>query len=285
MPTPLLVTPSIPTVTATRFVTALREGGSVPGLVEADDLGLYVVKFHGAAQGPKALTAELIAGEIGRRLGLRVPDLALVELGPDIPRTEPDAEIREHLMRSTGTNLGLDFLPGALPFQPAAYRPIDPVLAADIVWFDAFTANVDRTTRNTNMLLWHDDMWLIDHGAAILPHHRWTWPAEQGRRPFPPITDHVLLPAAGSIVDADARLAKRLDETALWSIIGAVPDAWLPDDPDIGDAAAQRTAYMAFFLARLEHPRPFVAGAEAARTADGVGAIDPERATRGRRRE
>ena len=278
------VTPDVREVTATRFVLPLREGGSVPGLFEADDDGLYVVKFHGAAQGPKTLTAELIAGEIGRKLGLNVPELVLVNLPTELSAGEPDPEIQEHLARSAGLNLGLDFLPGALPFDPAARIAIDPVLAADIIWFDAYTANVDRTTRNTNILRWHDNLWLIDHGAAIYPHHRWQDPAAQGRRAFDAIKDHVLLPVAGSLIDADQRLAQRLDETALWGVIGSVPDAWLVENEEIGNAGQQREAYMSYFMSRLEAPRPFIEEGERLRTAADVGAIDPNRATRGRRR-
>lgn len=281
----VLVTPGLRRVTALRFVLPLREGGSVPGLFEADDDGLYVVKFHGAAQGPKTLTAELIAGGIGRVLGLKVPELVLVDLPAEIGRTEPDREIQEHLARSAGLNLGLDFLPGALPFDPAVRLPVDPVLAADIVWLDGFIANVDRTTRNPNMLRWHGDLWLIDHGAAIYPHHRWQDPAAQGRRPFPAIKDHVLLPAAGSLVEADARMASWLDESVLWGIIAGVPDEWLPTDAATGDASAQREAYMAYFTSRLQAPRPFIEEGERLRLAADVGAIDPNRATRGRRRE
>lgn len=277
-------TPGLRHVTATRFVLPLREGGSVPGLFETDDDGLYVVKFHGAAQGPKTLTAELISGEIGRHLGLTVPELVLVDLPPDLATGEPDPEIQDHLARSTGLNLGLDFLPGALPFDPAARLPLDPVLAADIVWFDAFIANVDRTVRNPNMLRWGDSLWLIDHGAAIYPHHRWTEPAEQGRRPFPAIRDHVLLPVAGSLVDADQRLATRLDESILWGIAGSIPDEWLPSNAEIGDAIAQREAYLTYFTSRLRAPRPFIEEGDRFRAAADVGAIDPHRATRGRRR-
>ena len=278
-------TPGLRRVAATRFVLPLREGGSVPGLFEAEDDGLYVVKFHGAAQGPKTLTAELIAGEIGRALGLKVPELVLVDLAKELTIGEPDPEIQEHLQRSVGLNLGLDFLPGALPYDAAAGVPVDPVLAADVVWFDAFIANVDRTTRNPNMLRWHGDLWLIDNGAAIYPHHRWTDPAEQGRRAFQAMRDHVLLPVAGSLVEADARLARRLDETVLWGIVGSVPDEFLPVSEEAGSAERQRERYMAYFLSRLQAPRPFIAEGERLRTAEGVGAIDPERATRGRRRE
>lgn len=278
------VNPSLRHLTATRFVMPLKEGGSVPGLFEADDDGLYVVKLHGAAQGPKSLTAELIAGEIARAVGLQVPELVQIDLQKSLTAGEPDAEIQDHLQRSIGLNLGMDFLPGALPYDPAKPIGMDPVLAADIVWLDAFTANVDRSTRNPNMLYWNNGIWLIDHGAAIFPHHRWTNPKEQGRRSFAPIKDHVLLPIAGSIVDADSRLAQKLDDTVLWSIVGSVPDAWLPEN-EIGDADAQRHAYMEYFLSRLEGPRPFIEEAERARAEQGVGAIDPDRANRGRRRE
>ena len=273
------------TVSATRYVTPLREGGSLPALMEASDDGLYVMKLQGAAQGAKTLVAELVAGELGRLLGLRVPELVVIDLPAALPLGEPDPEIKGPLDKSIGPNLGLDYLPGALPFDVAMREPIDPVLAADIVWFDALIANVDRTARNPNMLRWHNELWLIDHGAAIYPHHRWTDPAEQGRRPFPQIAEHVLLPRAGSLVEADRRLAERLDETALWEAIGSIPDAWLEPDEGIGDSDAQREAYLAYFNARLRAPRPFIEGCEAARLAANVGAIDPDRATRGRRRE
>ncbi len=277
---------TVRTVTATRYVVPLREGGSLPALMETDDDGLYVVKLRGAAQGVKTLVAELVAGEIGRLLGLHVPELVLVDLPAALPVGEPDPEIKGPLDRSIGINLGLDFLPGALPFDLAMRDPIDPVLTADIVWFDCLIANVDRTTRNPNMLRWHNELWLIDHGAAIYPHHRWTNPREQGRREFPAVKDHVLLPKAGSIIDADRRLAERLTETDLWDAITSIPDAWLPDEEDgIGNRDAQREAYLDYFTARLEAPRPFIAEAERCRTAPDAGAIDPDRATRGRRRE
>ena len=272
-------------VTATRYVMPFREGGSLPGLMEADDDGLYVVKFRGAGQGPKTLVAELIAGEIGRGLGLNVPELVVIDLPAPLTAGEPDPEIKGLLDRSIGTNLGLDFLPGALPFDLAMRQPIDPLLAADIVWFDALIANVDRTTRNPNMLRWHDALWLIDHGAAIYPHHRWTDPAAQGRRGFPAIRDHVLLPRAGSLVEADRRLAERLTESDLWAVIAGIPEDWLPPDGEIGSTEQQREAYLTYFRTRLQAPRPFIEEGERARTEADVGAIDPDRATRGRRRE
>jgi len=277
--------PHMRTVNATRYVEPFREGGSLPGLIEADDDGLYVVKFRGAGQGPKTLVAELIAGEIGRALGLSVPELVYFEIPQGFGAAEPDSEIRELLERSVGLNLGLDYLPGALPFDLSVKRPVDPILAADIVWFDAFIANVDRTTRNPNMLRWHDRLWLIDQGAAIYPHHRWQDPSEQGRRPFPAIKDHVLLPVAGSLVEADQRLANRLRDEDLGAIVTMIPDDWLGEDPQVGGPDAQRAAYLAYFRARLQAPRPFIADGERARTSADVGAIDPDRATRGRRRE
>ena len=273
------------TVSATRYVMPFREGGSLPGLVEASDDGLYVVKFRGAGQGPKTLVAELIAGAIGRRLNLNVPELVYIEIPAAFGRIEPDPEIAQLLEASVGLNLGLDFLPGALPIDALSSSTMDPRLAADIVWFDALLANVDRTTRNTNMLRWHDQAWLIDHGAAIYAHHRWTDPEEQARRPFPAIREHVLLPVADSIVAADSRLASRLTEDDLWQAVAAIPDEWLVHDPVVGNADAQRKAYFTWLTARLQAPRVFVADAESARTNPEVGAIDPDRRVRGRRRE
>ena len=273
------------TVSATRYVMPFREGGSLPGLVEASDDGLYVVKFRGAGQGLKTLVAEMLAGALGRRLGLNIPEIVIIDVPAAFGRIEPDPEIAHLLEASTGMNLGLDYLPGALPIDALSAATMDPRLAADIVWFDAFLANVDRTTRNTNMLRWHDGAWLIDHGAAIYPHHRWSDPAEQARRPFPAIAEHVLLPVADSIVTADSRLADRLTEDALWEAVASIPDEWLEHDATIGNADAQRTAYHTWFTTRLEAPRVFVGDAETARTSPDVGAIDPERQTRGRRRE
>jgi hypothetical protein len=244
------------TVSATRYVTPLREGGSLPALVEADDDGLYVLKFTGAGQGRKALVAEVLAGELARALGLLVPELTVVELDPAIGRAEPDPEIQDLLLASPGANLGVDFLPGALPFAPAADPDPDHDLAAEVVWFDALVTNVDRTARNTNLLLWHGRLWLIDHGAALFFHHGDVPPAEHARRPFPPIAEHVLLPYASSVVDADARLAPRVGSELLDGIAAAVPDAWL-------DGVARDT-YVEYLLARLES-RSFVAEAEEAR--------------------
>jgi hypothetical protein len=257
-------------VVATRYVTPLREGGSLPGLVEADDDGLYVVKFRGAGQGPKALVAEWLAGEIGRAIGLTVPDLVAIEVEASLGDAEPDEEIHDLVRASDGLNLGMDFLPGALGFNPAATgagRSVDPDMAADTVWLDALVTNPDRTVRNPNLLVWHGRLWLIDHGAALYIHHTWRDPEPHARRPFEQIRDHVLLPFAGSIVDADARHASRIDESLVGGLVDSLPDAWLLPDPSVGDADDQRAAYVRYLLRRLEPPRAFVEEAERARRA------------------
>ena len=245
------------TVEATRYVTPLREGGSLPGLVEASDDGLYVVKFRGAGQGPKALVAEVVAGELGRALGLRVPELVLVELDPGFANAEPDQEIHDLLGRSAGVNLGVDFLPGALPFNPVAGPPPAPALAADIVWFDALVTNVDRTARNVNLLTWHKDLWLIDHGASLYFHHSPMRTPGDERTPFPLIAEHVLLPFAGSIVDADNRLAPRVTATLLRRVADVIPRDWL-DDGDV-------QTYVTYLERRAAEPRAFVEEGERAR--------------------
>ncbi len=242
-------------ITVGRYVTPLREGGSLPALVEADDEGLYVLKFRGAGQGPKALVAEIVAGGIARALGLDVPEIVLAELDPDLARTEPDPEIQELIRASAGINVALDFLPGSANFDPAA-DPVDAALASRVVWHDAFTSNVDRTARNTNLLTWHRKLWLIDHGAALYFHHGWDGEATAADKPFPMIRDHVLLPYAADIAAADALCTARLDEAKLAHIVAQVPDALLADD-SIGDASAQRAAYVAYFCRRLAR-RAFV---------------------------
>ncbi len=254
------------TVLATRYVEPLREGGSLPAIVEADDDGLYVLKFRGAGQGRKALVAELVAGELGRALGLPVPEIVLVSVDPGLGRAEPDREIQDLLAASHGINLGLDFLPGALGYNPAAAPLDDPALAADVVWFDALVTNVDRTPRNTNLLVWHGDVWLIDHGAALYVQHSWTGAAEHARRRFTAIAEHVLLPVAGSIAEADARLAPRVTPDLLRSVAAAVPADWL-GDPLFAGEAAERAAYVDYLVRRMAAPRPFVAEAERARAA------------------
>jgi hypothetical protein len=253
------------TVVATRYVTPLREGGSLPALVEASDDGYYVLKFRGAGQGAKALVAELVAGEVARLVGLSVPDLVFVEVDPALGAAEPDPEIQELLNASPGLNLGMDFLPGALPYDPATGEGADPALAAEVVWLDALLTNVDRTARNPNLLVWHGRLWLIDHGAALYLHHRGWRIAPLARRPFPPIAEHVLLPVAGPIQEADARLAPRIDRAALERILAAVPDGWLVAEGEEGDPGAHRREYVDYLMARLAPPRPFVEEAERAR--------------------
>lgn len=244
-------------VVVTRYVTPLREGGSLPALVEADDDGLYVLKFRGAGQGRKALVAEVVAGELARALGLPVPALVLAELDPAIGRAEPDPEIQDLLLASAGTNLGVAFLTGALPFSPAAGPEPDPDFAADVVWLDALVTNVDRTPQNPNLLWWHRRLWLIDHGASLYWHHAATHPLDHQRGRFEPIRDHVLLPYASSITEADARLAPRLTAELLAEIGATVPAVWLDgDDP---------TMYVDYLSRRLETPRRFVEEAELAR--------------------
>ena len=230
-------------VAAIRYVTPLREGGSLPGLVEADDDGLYVVKFRGAGQGLRALIAEVIVGELARRLGLLVPDLVTVEIDPVLGAAEPDPEIQELITGSAGANLGVDFLPGALPYSPAGPFTPDERLAADVVWLDALTTNVDRTPRNPNLLLWHDRLWLIDHGAALYLQHGGLDPAQHADRPFPLIKDHVLLPHAGSILEAHERLAPAVEAGALAHVVALVPSEWLASVAD-GDSAETYIDYL-----------------------------------------
>jgi hypothetical protein len=258
------------TVIATRYVTPLREGGSLPGLVEADDDGLYVVKFRGAGQGPRALVADWLGGEIARAIGLAVPDLVGIEVDPALGDAEPDEEIHDLVNASGGRNLGMDFLPGALAFNPAATTArdiIDPEFAADVVWLDGLVTNPDRTAQNPNLLVWHGRPWLIDHGAALYIHHTWRDPDEHARRPFERIAAHVLLPFSGSIAAADERLAGRIDDALLTELTEAIPDGWLPEDAAAGDAAAQRRAYVRYLRGRLEAPRSFVREAERVRPA------------------
>ena len=247
------------TVVATRYVTPLREGGSLPAIVEADDDGLYVLKFRGAGQGPRALVAELLAGEIGRALGLRVPEIVLVELDPVLGRSEPDPEIQDLIKASGGVNIGLDFLPGSVTFDPLVERP-DADLASRVVWFDAFVTNVDRTARNSNMLVWGKDLWLIDHGASLYFHHAGGDFRERSRRPFPMIKDHILLGQADRIADVDSELAAFLTPEVIGRVVDLVPDEWLD-----GDVAAAKRAYEDYFLERLAPPRLFAKEASDAR--------------------
>jgi hypothetical protein len=245
------------TVAVTRYVTPLREGGSVPAIVEADDDGMYVLKFRGAGQGPKALIAELLAGEIGRAADLPVPEIVLIQLDPDLARTEPDPEIQDLIRASGGLNVALDYLPGAVTFDPVTHRP-DAALASAIVWFDAFVTNVDRTVRNTNMLMWHRQLHLIDHGAALYFHHDWDADyLERSRDPFPRIREHVLLPFASALQEAHESMLERLTPRVIRSLVALVPDDLLAGDPAFQTSDEFRDAYERYLLRRLEPPHDF----------------------------
>jgi hypothetical protein len=256
---------SLRTVTATRYVTPLREGGSLPAIVEADDDGMYVLKFRGAGQGPKALIAELLGGEIARAAGLPVPEIVFVELDIDLARTERDPEIQSLIKASAGLNLGLDYLPGAVTFDPVAEK-LNADLASSVVWFDAYVSNVDRTPRNTNMLMWHRRVWLIDHGSALIFHHTWTDYRESSRDPFHMIKDHVLLPFANSLREVDSKIAGRLTQDVINSIVKLIPDAWLVGDSQFNDSNQHRDAYSEYLMSRLEPPRVFLEEAIRARS-------------------
>jgi hypothetical protein len=246
------------TVTATRYVTPLREGGSLPAIVEADDDGLYVLKFHGAGQGPRALIAELVAGEIARAVGLPVPEIVFIELDPVLGRSEPDFEIQELIKASPGLNLALDFLPGSLTFDAQDTFQLEPLLASSIVWFDAYVTNVDRTPRNTNMLWWHRRLMLIDHGAALYFHHIDANYIERSRTPFTNIKNHVLLPVASALPEADRRMKELLTPDILRAIVDLIPQPWLENDPAFADLATHRAAYLDYLLDRLAHSQVFV---------------------------
>jgi hypothetical protein len=246
------------TVQILRYVAPLREGGSLPGVVEADDDGTYVAKFSGAGQGVAALVAEVVVGELARRLGVRVPELVLAELDPEIARREPDPEIQHLLKASAGTNLGVDFLPGSIGYDGTTWQPT-AVEAARIVWLDAFTANIDRTWRNPNLLVWHRELWTIDHGAALIFQHAWP-PVETWASRRYDLSDHILLGRAGALEAAatsalDAELSAAVTEPLLDEVLALVPDVWLGHDP-----SATRRLYLRYLIARLELPRVWRAG-------------------------
>lgn len=255
---------SIRKVHVTRYVTPLREGGSMPAIAEADDDFLYVVKFRGAGQGPKSLIAELIGGEIARALGLKVPEIVLAELDTAFGRTEPDEEIQDLLKASVGTNIGLHYLSGSITFDPTV-SIIDPVLASKIVWLDCLLTNVDRTYRNTNMLLWHKELWLIDHGASLYFHHSWQQWEEQALRPFTHVKDHVLLPRATELTTVDPGFRSILTTERIANIISLVPDEWLVIDSPFQSAAEHRNAYLRFLELRLANSAIFLKAAQHAR--------------------
>jgi len=252
------------TVLATRYLTPLREGGSLPAIVEGDDSGLYVVKFRGAGHGAKALAAEWIAGELARAAGLRVPEIVGVEVSAALGRNEPDPEIRELLLGSVGLNLGLDYLPGSVTFDPVAGPPPSAEEASEVLWLDAFVGNVDRTARNPNLLAWHRRLWLIDHGSSLTFHHAWDR-ADPQRTPPAAIAGHVLLPWASGVAAAGQRLLPRLAGGALERVVGELPEAWLAGEPRFPDSAAHRAAYAHHLAARLAAAPTFAEEAARAR--------------------
>lgn len=249
-----------------RYVVPLREGGSLPAVVDTEGDGSFVVKFRGAGQGPRALIAEMLVALIAQRLELPVPRPAVVDLDDGFGRGEPDPEIQDILRESVGANFGLEFLPGALAFDPAVDgRLISPEFAADVVWLDAYVTNVDRTARNTNLLVSGNRVWLIDHGAALFFHHRWAGWQERIQSPFVQIADHVLLHLAGDLDAADARLRPRLDASLLNGFVEALPEEWFGDEPEFDDVAAQRRAYVTYLVERLNGPRAWLQEAATAK--------------------
>lgn len=257
--------PVIRSVEVTRYVTPLREGGSLPAIVDADDGFLYVLKFRGAGQGVKALIAELLGGEIARALGFRVPEIVFAKVDPGFGRTEADEEIQDLLRFSEGLNLGLHYLSGAITFDTVVNK-VDALTASKIVWLDCFLTNVDRSARNTNMLMWNKELWLIDHGAALYFHHSWNNWEEQSIRPFAQVKDHVLLPWSSELEKADEIFRSILHEEQIRSIVSLIPDEWLIFQ-DAPSAPENRKVYEQFLINRVTHSRNFVKEAEHARQA------------------
>lgn len=252
---------SIPHLTATRYVLPLREGGSLPAIVDADDGNQYVLKFRGAGQGPRALVAEVIAAGLAKALGLPVPAYGIIEVERGLGEAEPDPEIQDLLRGSVGANFAIAYLSGAISYSPVADRDfVDASLAADIVWFDAYISNVDRTARNPNLLIWQGALWLIDHGASLYIHHTagdWTKRAQER---FKHIEHHILLQRAEALNNADARLASRLTRGVIEDVVAGLPDDWLE-----GDADARREEYVRYLTERVEGPREWLEEAESAR--------------------
>jgi hypothetical protein len=256
--------PQIRTVAVTRYVTPLREGGSLPAIAEADDGFLYVLKFRGAGQGVKALIAELIGGEIARAARLKMPEIVFANIDAAFGRTEADEEIQDLLKASVGLNLAIHYLSGSITFDPTV-TTIDPLLASKIVWLDCLLTNVDRTPRNTNMLMWHKELWLIDHGASLYFHHTWTNWQEQSQRPFVQIKDHVLLPQASEMEAADALFKSVLTEERIRTIVNLIPDEWLIQDAPAESAEERRQVYFHFLTSRINISSIFVKAAQDAR--------------------
>jgi hypothetical protein len=253
--------PQIRTVNITRYITPLREGGSLPAIVEADDGFMYALKFRGAGQGTKALIADLIGAEISRKLGLLVPELVFAELAEGFGRTEPDEEIQDLLKFSTGLNLGLHYLSGSITFD-AVVNTVDAELASKIVWLDAFLMNIDRTARNTNMLFWNKKLWLIDHGASLYFHHNPEAWEEQAVKPFVQIKDHVLLSKANDLEQVKDKVKFLISKEFLEEIVNLIPENWIPDTE-----TADKKMYLRFLLKRLENSEIFETQIENARKA------------------
>jgi len=256
--------PEIRTVNVTRYVTPLREGGSLPAIAEADDGFFYVIKFRGAGQGKKALIAELIGAEIARTLGLKVPEIVVANLDEAFGRTEPDEEIQDLLKASIGLNVGLHYLSGSITFDPAV-SIIDPKLASKIVWLDCLLTNVDRTSRNTNMLIWYKELWLIDFGAALYFHHSWNNWKEQAAKPFFLVKDHVLLPYASDLDEVDKEMKTILSKDLIQNIVSVIPEEWLQNEPEFRSIDEHRQAYIEFLETRIAHSEIFVNEAKNAR--------------------
>lgn len=248
---------SLRTVHIDRYITPLREGGSLPAIVEADDEGLYVLKFRGAGQGKKVMIAELVAGELARAGKLPVPELVFAELDPELARSEPDPEIQSLIRASGGLNIAMDYLPGSLTFDPVS-KTIDSDLASKIVWLDAFISNVDRSVRNTNMLVWHKNLWLIDHGASMIFHYDWGHIAEKSASPFAHIKDHVLLKFAKNIPEADIELRKLITPAEINRIMNLIPEDWLEGESNFKTTEEHRQAYIKYFTERLGFAENFV---------------------------
>ncbi|MBX3017073.1 MAG: hypothetical protein KF767_04220 [Bdellovibrionaceae bacterium] len=251
------------TIHVDRYITPLREGGSLPAIVEGDDQGLYVLKFRGAGQGTKVLIAELIAGELARAAGFDIPEIVFAELDPELARSEPDPEIQTLIRASGGLNLALDYLPGSVTFDPIS-QPVDSLLASKIVWFDAFITNVDRTARNANMLVWHKKLRLIDHGAALYFHYSWGSGQPKSDSAFPLIKDHVLLSFAKSLKEADIEMKNKITPAVVERVVNLIPDDWLGTEAPFTNAAAHREAYRKYFVDRLANSSVFVQEAERA---------------------
>lgn len=256
---------SLRSVHVVRYLTPLREGGSLPAIVEADDQGLYVLKFRGAGQGKKVLISELVAGQIGKLVGLPIPELVFAELGTDLARTEPDPEIQRLIRASGGLNIAMDYLPRSITFDPIS-QTIDRATAARVVWFDSFIMNVDRTIRNTNMLMWHKKLYLIDHGASLSFHFNWPTAVERAESPFSLIKDHVFLKLSEDLEKVDAEMKSKITETELAKIVQSIPAEWLEGEAAFSSVESHRTAYLEFFTRRLASSKQFVQEAIRART-------------------